>query len=280
MELPNYLWGEAVRHTTYLINRAATRVIKSSTPYELYKGRNPRIGHLRIFGCIAYAKIESQHLKKLDNRSQMLVHLGTEPGSKAYQLFEQINKKVVVSRDAIFDENRGWDWKTCNKEEETGAFRVSISQFENHGIDNIDTNTTDSEEEDLTEATYVGTLNQEEDQDNVDEVEPELRRSQRESKRPSYLDDYILPAELEGEHLLLSMNDEPWSFEEAKEKKVWRDACEDEIKSIVKNKTWELVEFPAEAKATGLKWIFKIKRNYDGSINKFKARLVEKGYIQ
>lgn len=35
----------------------------------------------------------------------MLVHLGTESGSKAYRLFEPTNKKVVVSRDAIFDEN-------------------------------------------------------------------------------------------------------------------------------------------------------------------------------
>ena len=94
------------------------------------------------------------------------------------------------------------------------------------------------------------------------------------------MDDYILLAELDGERLLLSINDEPWGYNEAKEKKVWRDACEDEIKSIVKNKTWELVELPAGAKAIGLKWIFKVKRNSDGSINKYKARLVAKGYIQ
>lgn len=80
MELPIYLWGEAVRHATYLINRDATRVIKSTTPYELFKGRKPNIEHLRVFGCIGYAKIDSQHLKKLDNRSRQLVHLGTEQG--------------------------------------------------------------------------------------------------------------------------------------------------------------------------------------------------------
>lgn len=82
------------------------------------------------------------------------------------------------------------------------------------------------------------------------------------------MDDYILLAELDGQRLLLSINDEPWDYNEAKEKKVWRDACEDEIKSIVKNKTWELVELPVGAKAIGLKWIFKVKRNSDGSINK------------
>lgn len=62
--------------------------------------------------------------------------------------------------------------------------------------------------------------------------------------------------------------------------KVWKKACEDEIKSIVKNKTWDLIDLPEGAKAIGLKWIFKIKRNSDGSINKYKSILVAKGYIQ
>lgn len=78
----------------------------------------------------------------------------------------------------------------------------------------------------------------------------------------------------------MSINNELWNIDEAKDKKVWRDACEDEINSIVKNKTWVLVELPAGEKAIGLKWIFKIKRNAHRSINKYKARLVAKGYIQ
>lgn len=40
------------------------------------------------------------------------------------------------------------------------------------------------------------------------------------------------------------------------------------------------MELPPGAKAIGLKWIFKIKRNSDGSINKYKSRLVAKGYVQ
>lgn len=62
--------------------------------------------------------------------------------------------------------------------------------------------------------------------------------------------------------------------------KVWIDACKEEIFSIEKNNTWELVFLPSGVKPIGLKWIFKIKRNADGSISKFKARLVAKGYVQ
>ena len=62
--------------------------------------------------------------------------------------------------------------------------------------------------------------------------------------------------------------------------KVWIDACKDEIFSIEKNNTWELVVLPSGVKPIGLKWVFKIKHNADGSISKFKARLVAKGYVQ
>ena len=79
---------------------------------------------------------------------------------------------------------------------------------------------------------------------------------------------------------MLYLNNEPRNFEEAKNSKEWTRACEDEIESIEKNRTWELVELPLGAKAIGLKWVFKIKRNADGSINKLKARLVAKGYVQ
>lgn len=99
----NYMWGEGVRHATYLINRVATKVLKTSTPYEALKGRKPNIEHLRVFGCIGYAKIDSPHLRKLDDRTRTLVHLGTEPGSKAYRLFDPLSRTLVVSRDVVFD---------------------------------------------------------------------------------------------------------------------------------------------------------------------------------
>lgn len=115
MSLPDYLWGEAVRHSTYLINRVASRALANLTPYEAFKKKRPNVEHLRIFGCIGFAKTESQHLKKLDDRSKKLVHLGTEPGTKAYRMFDPTNQKIIVSRDVVFDESRGWEWNQRHK---------------------------------------------------------------------------------------------------------------------------------------------------------------------
>lgn len=85
MKVPNYMWGEGVRHATYLINRSATRTLLAMTPYEAFKGNRPNLSHLCVFGCVGYARVESPHRKKLDDRSRALVHLGTEPGTKAYR---------------------------------------------------------------------------------------------------------------------------------------------------------------------------------------------------
>ena len=115
---------------------------------------------------------------------------------------------------------------------------------------------------------------------NGDNFAEQPRRSARVSTRPRYLDGYILFAEVEGERLLMIINEESWDFKEAKELKVWVDACKDEIFLIEKNNTWDLVVLPAGVKPIGLKWVFKIKRNADGTISKYKARLVAKGYVQ
>ncbi|KAL5798093.1 hypothetical protein ACOSQ2_002913 [Xanthoceras sorbifolium] len=55
---------------------------------------------------------------------------------------------------------------------------------------------------------------------------------------------------------------------------------EEEMSMIQKNKIWELVDKPKRRKVIGVKWVYRIKLNADGSINKCKARLVVKGYAQ
>ena len=55
---------------------------------------------------------------------------------------------------------------------------------------------------------------------------------------------------------------------------------EKEIGSLHDNNVWELVELPADRKAVGSKWVFKVKTNANGSIERYKARLVAQGYSQ
>ncbi|GJW52648.1 zinc finger, CCHC-type containing protein [Tanacetum coccineum] len=100
----------AVRHAIYILNNVPTKALEDITLYEAIKQRKPNLENLRIFGCIAYAKVPSQHLTKLDDRSIKMVYLGNEQGSKAYRLFDPITQRVCVSRDVKFKENETWDW--------------------------------------------------------------------------------------------------------------------------------------------------------------------------
>ncbi|KAK0595321.1 hypothetical protein LWI29_005623 [Acer saccharum] len=60
----------------------------------------------------------------------------------------------------------------------------------------------------------------------------------------------------------------------------WKEAINDEMESIMGNKTWKLVDLPPKSKPIGCKWILKKKMKVDGTIDKFKARLVAKGFTQ
>nr|GFA05548.1 ribonuclease H-like domain, reverse transcriptase, RNA-dependent DNA polymerase [Tanacetum cinerariifolium] len=65
---------------------------------------------------MAYAKVPSQRLTKLDDRSTKMVYLGNEQGSKAYLLFDLTTQRVCVSRDVKFKEDETWDWQEYMKE--------------------------------------------------------------------------------------------------------------------------------------------------------------------
>lgn len=129
MKIPNYMWGEAVRHSTYLINRVATRTLKDISPYECFKKKKPNVGHLIVFGCVCYAKKDTPHLKKLEDRSRELVHLGVEPGSKAYRLYDPEKRRIVISRDVIFTEDKAWRWNKTRDNMSEVSFDVTLPDF-------------------------------------------------------------------------------------------------------------------------------------------------------
>ncbi|CCA74092.1 hypothetical protein PIIN_08046 [Serendipita indica DSM 11827] len=57
-------------------------------------------------------------------------------------------------------------------------------------------------------------------------------------------------------------------------------AAIEEVRAHLENGTWKLVRLPQGKKAIGSRWVFKIKRDADGSISKYKGRIVAKGYAQ
>jgi hypothetical protein len=74
------------------------------------------------------------------------------------------------------------------------------------------------------------------------------------------------------------VNVEPSIFEEAVKKKEWKEAMTKEYQSIMKNDVWEIVPRSEGKSVVTSKWVYKIKHAKDGSIDKYKARFVARGF--
>ncbi|GJW88831.1 ribonuclease H-like domain, reverse transcriptase, RNA-dependent DNA polymerase [Tanacetum coccineum] len=311
--MPQNFWAEAVRHAIYILNSVPTKALEDITPYEAIKQRKPNLENLKVFGCIAYAKVPSQHLTKLDDRSTKMVYLGNEQGSKAYRLFDPITRRICVSRDVKFKEDEIWDWseyldKHTNDEPEWTNFRIENLEeankhhdqenqpneedydFPNNNDDGYDSPLTGSPTHSEILHTPTTRLSQINSQVTPNTSTHSFYQSDNESTQnmdsPSHFDHTPvrgfktldeLYANTEELHLA---EDEPKNYKEASNDQKWIEAMKVELDSINRNNTWVLTTLPTGHKAIGLKWVFKTKKDANGNIIKHKARLVAKGYIQ
>jgi hypothetical protein len=78
----------------------------------------------------------------------------------------------------------------------------------------------------------------------------------------------------------LASSGEPYTIEEALTTPPWKSAMEDEYGSLMKRKTWRLVPPQPDRNLIDCKWVYKIKHKADGAIDRYKARLVVKGFKQ
>jgi len=178
-----------------------------------------------------------------------------------------VQKKIVISRDVIFEEGQTWNWN-LNSEETPNVL--------DWGEDETDIEESDAESDTMTMVSST---------DNLESSPEPERQSRREKRTLSWLQDYdsvegLSEEEQEAGMILFMSNVDPKNYVEAMKDAKWIEAMKNEINSIKKNKTWELVTLPAHAKKIGVKWIYKTKLNEEGKVDKCKARLVAKGYTQ
>src|ERR1044072_1281667 len=253
-------WGEGVLTACYILNRVPNKRNKM-TPYELWKKRKPNLNYLRVWGCREIVKVPEPKRKKLGEKGVECVFLGYAENSKAYRFMiiesndsYPINM-VIESRDAIFQENR-------------------FTSIQNPK-DIIHSNVQSSESKVSNEDTLAC---------------KEPRRSKRIRKVKNYGSDFFMFL-VEGNNnsinrygpICYNLENDPETFEEAiksQDSAFWKEAIQEEMDSIMGNKTWKLVDLPPGSKPIGCKWIFKKKMIVDGTIDKFNARLVAKGFTQ
>jgi hypothetical protein len=99
------LWPYAVLHAAYLHNQTPSSTSGSFTTYERLYGRVPSLGNLRIFGCLAYAKVPDEKRKTLFEKSIRTALLECLPG-KQYKVLDLDNGDIHYVRRVKFDEHQ------------------------------------------------------------------------------------------------------------------------------------------------------------------------------
>ena len=64
------------------------------------------MSHILIFGSVCYCHVHDDNRKKLDPSGEKGLHVGYRKTSKAYNVYIPARKRIIVSRDVLFDEKR------------------------------------------------------------------------------------------------------------------------------------------------------------------------------
>jgi hypothetical protein len=103
---PGYLWPKVVNTANHLVNLSLTNANSGILPDQVYYGNSPKANHLRIFGSLCFLHIPKELRSKLDSKIKPCFFIGYDEQSKAYRIFDPTTKKIHISRDIVFDEQK------------------------------------------------------------------------------------------------------------------------------------------------------------------------------
>lgn len=305
--LSKRFWHEAILTATYLLNRCPTRAVEDNkVPAELWYKSSQDLSRLRVFGCIVFVKKPKEQLEgKFDSRSKPCIMLGyCDNGYRVWSIDEQ---KIIVARNVIFDETRS----KFNLDDNL----YDVPEFvegDDSGEDSTEVNFNEQEHVVEDKGNNEGANIPDAGIPHIEEFDEEdsgtgRRRSSRIKLKPLYLQDYASIAEISkfvdavtlkpGTSTLdfnldnkielacsvSELNDVPTCFQDLAsrpDKQKWMEAVNEELQALVENETWFLVPMPDHKKPINCMWVFALKFDENGNLNRFKARLVVKGCAQ
>ena len=279
-------WGEAVLTTAHAINRIPNPTISNQTPYERLFGSPPHYQHLLSFGSACFILLQLHEHNKLEPHSRLCCFLGYGETQKGYRCYDLIAHCLCISCHVVFWEHRLFTKvsqfhpsfslsslsdlfpEVCTPSPElfplSPEMSTSISQTESS-----DHSSRSSSDETPDSSSESPVLAPSEDPTSAST----LCHSSRVTSLPSHLRDFHCYTALATLH-------ESHSYREASSNPLWQAAITEELDALSRNRTWDLVDLPPDKSVVSYKWVFKIKTRSDGSIERYKAHLVAKGFTQ
>ncbi|KAE8695793.1 hypothetical protein F3Y22_tig00110684pilonHSYRG00005 [Hibiscus syriacus] len=243
--------------------RLPSSVLQLKTPYELLYHKAPNMSIMKMFGCLCYATVPKP-FDKFAPRAFPSIFMGHSNTQK-----DSFFPSTPFIPDSEF-------------------LDLSFGQQPVPTIPHVSPSSTELGQSSQQLETHV-----------VPVAPVMIRKSNRVPKQPQWLSDFIcyyvststypisdfiyynhLPCGTQSFVSFISNFVEPKSYHEAIQHPEWVQAMNDEILALETNKTWSVVSLPSGKVPIGCKWVYWIKYNVAGTIERYKARLVAKGCSQ
>ncbi|CAI7798074.1 unnamed protein product, partial [Closterium sp. NIES-53] len=307
-KLPPTYWTYAMHHAVRVHNLLSTTAITgNSSPHVKWTGTKGNTSMLRVWGCMVQYRAPTSTIGNFASRARWGVHLGISHEHKAWLILDLMSHKVKNARDVIFYE-RLFLWQ-FHEDEQANANRVYANNRHSYASPEDEAaapilvqdprgeftrGDRDNDDDDDSPGGAAGATGggrsesgggtaplappkPESDENYGPEVIPQHRH-----------DSTVSRLQLLGLHTATSMAPrviEPKNPRQAPTRphnKEWREAMDAEIKAHESRDTWVLID-RATIKGRRIlfgKWVFRVKTASDGTVERFKARWVVRGYDQ
>eukprot|EP00253_Pinus_taeda_P019079 PITA_19079 len=245
-KLSMFLWVEVANTIVYVHNRTPHQALGDKSHEEVFIGVKLDVGHLRIFGCLVYFHVSKDKRDKLEASGKKDVALGKARDTPP--------PAPVEKKDNDMDTQEG---------PFVPRFEPDVDDDPMEPMNPLDPPTSDPSSRKRPLWFH----------DTLQDVERHVisRGTFRESKNPCRYEWYVVA-------MRNMIQAEPHTFEEAMKEQVWKDGMAEEYESIMNNDVWEVVMKPKGKFVMNSKWLYKIKHGVDGSIKKYKARFMARGF--
>ncbi|KAK1260381.1 hypothetical protein QJS04_geneDACA002146 [Acorus gramineus] len=305
--VPVQFWGEAVLTSVYLINRTPSSITAGISPFQRLYHNPPDYSRLRVFGCTCFVLLPPLERTKLSPRSTMCVFLGYSNEIKGYRCYDPVARRLRTSCHVTFFESHPYyalrsppvplppstveevtflDFSIPDFSSSSFAPQSSTPSVPVHSSSSVPSSPLPSSDDSrgtvLPTPTPVPDAASPEDDSASAPVAPRRNppRARRPPQRLSLVASDSFSPSFQCFLSAVSTHWEPQSYREAVGIPEWEGAMAEELSALQRTHTWKIVPLPPGKTPISCKWVYKIKTNSDGSIERHKARLVARGFTQ
>ncbi|XP_047257055.1 uncharacterized protein LOC107850820 isoform X4 [Capsicum annuum] len=271
--VPSKYWVEALSTAVYSINRLPSKVLNLESPYFRLYHKNPSYDKFHTFGCICFVHLPSSQHNKLSAQSTKYVYMGYSTSQKGFLCYDPCSNKFHVSRNVVFFENQYFFSTYVESSPASLLFPTfedllsSSKRFKPGFV--YERRRPTLPPPDIDSPPETATQLESENSSRPAPLEP-TRRSTRVSRPPNWY----------GFSSTLSTISVPTCYSQSSKHECWQKAMEEELLALKENDTWDIVSCPSNVHPIGCKWVYSIKFHSDGTLDRYKARLVVLGNKQ